>query len=85
MILLNECLKALAIFLGAGLLDAVWAKYIQAAAKGNKLWAANWSLGIYMLGSVITLTYVADHWMIIPAALGSWVGTYLGTKAPVAE
>lgn len=84
----KECLEALAIFLAAGLLDAVWAKYIQAAAAGKKLAAANWSFLIYVFGSTITLSYVANHWLIVPAALGSWLGTYLGTKkdnAPVVE
>lgn len=79
-------LEMLAVFGGAMLLDGVWAKYIQAAAAGKKLAAANWSFLIYVFGSVITLTYVADHRAIVPAAIGSWLGTYIGTKnAPVAE
>ena len=80
-------LEACLIFLAAALLDGVWAKYIQAAASGKKLAAANWSFLIYVFGSTITLAYVAHPWAIVPAALGSWFGTYFGTKnnAPVVE
>lgn len=64
----------------AAFLDAVWARYIQATSDGRRLAAATWSLWIYVLAGAITLEYVNNHMLLGVAALGSFVGTYLGTK-----
>lgn len=70
---------AAAVFALVVALDWAWARYIKAAADGNKLKAATWSLWIYLLGGCVTLEYVSNHWLLPVAALASFVGTYIGT------
>jgi hypothetical protein len=60
--------------------DFVWAKYIAHTSKSNAMKASFYSALLTIIGAVVTMTYVDDHRMIIPAALGALVGTYLAIK-----
>ena len=63
--------------------DAVWARWAQHAAAGDRWWASIYSVGIILLGAVSVIFYIDDHWLLIPIAVGSFVGTFIGVrKAP---
>ena len=68
--------SAIAICMG----DAVWAKYITTAADGKAFAAATWGSLIVACGSFVTVQYVANKWMILPAIVGGFIGTYLMMK-----
>jgi glycerol uptake facilitator-like aquaporin len=57
--------------------DMCWAKYTLATQEKNPLAAGNWSVGIMLCGSFVTVNYVSDKTYIIAAALGAFIGTYL--------
>jgi hypothetical protein len=61
-------------------LDATWAAYVRFAAERMPVRAGLSSMAIYAMGSALTLTYVEDHWTIVPAMLGGFVGTYLAVR-----
>ena len=58
--------------------DFVWAKYISSIATIQPIVAANWSVLVVFLGAYVVVSYVEDRRMIIPAAIGAWIGTYYG-------
>ena len=61
-------------------LDFVWAAYTKAVAGNRALAGASWSVGIYLLGGVSAISYIDDHWALLPLAAGSFLGTYVCLK-----
>jgi hypothetical protein len=74
-------LKALLVFLGAGLADVVWALYIRRAGEGRAASAGFLSMIIILFGAYITIEYVDNHWYLLPAVIGAFIGTYFTVKA----
>lgn len=70
-------------FLSMVALDYVWARYNIACAEKRALASAFCGVGIMLLGALVVLTYVENPWMVIPQALGSFVGTYISVKTSV--
>lgn len=64
------------VFIITLLVDVAWTKYMLRAAEKQAVFAAHWSAAIVGLGGLNVLIYVSNHWALIPAACGAWVGTY---------
>jgi len=77
---MNPAISSVIVFFVSAAVDAVWAKYIATAAQGRAFAAAIWSSVIVGCGSFVTLEYVFNKWMIIPAVIGGFVGTYAMIK-----
>lgn len=75
-------LEALAAFVAMFLADFVWAKYIKAIADHRRPSASSWAVLLMVLSGVATITYVNNHWMLIPAALGAFAGTWFSVPKP---
>lgn len=75
--LLASCALA---FFGMIALDFVWARYVLTLTKKYHAVSGGYAAAIMLLNGVVTLTYVHDPWMILPAAAGAFVGTYIGGK-----
>ena len=67
-------------FFGLVVLDLVWARYTITLVKKHAATSGGYAATIMLLNGVVTLTYVHNPWMILPAAAGAFVGTYLGGK-----
>lgn len=79
-------LKIIAVFFITVALDYVWALYTLATADRRPFVASLCAIGIYALGGMATIGYTSDHWLLIPAVLGCFVGTYIAVrKKPVVE
>mgnify|MGYP000163770138 CR=1 FL=1 len=72
--------KWIAVFLSVALADVAWTRYNMAVTRGAPLPAATWSVVILLLGAISFFGYVEDRWMVVPAALGAFVGTYVAMK-----
>ena len=70
-------LNYLAVFFVVALTDILWAKYFLAVSQSRMVVAPLVSSGIIVFGSFATISYVNDHWALIPAALGAYAGTYI--------
>jgi hypothetical protein len=57
--------------------DAIWARYVSAIASSSKLEAAIWGVLVIVLGAYVVISYVADKRMLVAAAIGAFIGTYL--------
>lgn len=62
------------------LLDYGWAKYIAGVADRKALAASIWSVIIYLVGASLVLLVVEDRAIMIPASIGTFVGTYIAVK-----
>jgi hypothetical protein len=67
-------------FLGMVALDYVWARYVLTLTKKRIIVGSSYAAGIMLLNGMVTLTYVSNPWMILPAAAGAFIGTYIGGK-----
>jgi uncharacterized membrane protein YfcA len=67
-------------FFGLVVLDFVWARYTITLVKKQAITSGGYAATIMLLNGIVTLTYVSNPWMILPAAAGAFVGTYLGGK-----
>jgi uncharacterized membrane protein YfcA len=65
-------------FLSVFVLDIVYTYYLRCVAKDNVLGASFWSVACYIFGSLAVINYTTNNWLVIPAILGAFCGTYLG-------
>lgn len=68
------------VFLAVIVVDFAWAKYIKTTAERKAVSAGLWAMFLYVLGGYVVTQYTEQPLMLIPASLGAFVGTYLGTK-----
>ena len=61
-------------------IDIVWAKYTQAIAKNNVLAASSCATIIPILSAFVVLQYIHNIYVLIPMAIGSFIGTYIALK-----
>lgn len=73
-------LHALAVFVGVALLDIMWAWYIQHTAQNDAWRASLTAVGLTVFGAGLTLEYVHNRWLLIPAGLGAFAGTFIPLK-----
>ncbi len=72
--------SAIIVFAIMTALDFVWARYTAAVTDKRRLAAALYSGAIVGLGGFSTISYVDNHWMLIPAVAGALFGTYLAVR-----
>ena len=72
----NVWIRGAVVVVAMAIGDFIWAKYISSIAERRALIAASWGSVVIALGAFITLSYVDDKRMIIPACIGAFLGTY---------
>ena len=65
-------------FFGMFSVDILHAVYIKSVQNDKPLVASGYAAVIYVLASWVTISYVGDIWILIPATLGAFAGTYGG-------
>lgn len=73
-------LKYVLIFFALLVTDIIWTLYINWAAEGKPIKAGVASIFIYVVGAFTIGEFVKDPWVLIPAGLGCFVGTYITIK-----
>ena len=73
-------MKYLVSFLVMLIVDYVWALYIKGAANNKPIMAAFAGGFIFVAGSFVTIQYVEDRLVLIPATIGGMLGTYLSVR-----
>jgi hypothetical protein len=71
-------IKCILIFLAVTGTDFFWAIYIKALSNEKFLKASIFSAMIMAAGGFTAIEYINNHWMLIPAVIGAFTGTYLG-------
>lgn len=65
------------VFLSTLLADFAWTKYNMESAAKRPHPAAFWSTLIILFGAFNIVSYTTNHWLLIPAALGAYAGTWI--------
>jgi hypothetical protein len=60
--------------------DYIWARYTDEVVAKHTHRASLYAVAIIFCGAGTTIMYVEDHWRIIPAAIGAYLGTYLAVR-----
>lgn len=68
------------VFLALVVIDILYAVYTKQVMKDRPAYSSLLAAGIYVINAVITINFVMDPWLLIPAGLGAFVGTYIGVK-----
>lgn len=66
------------VFLILFILDLAWSFYLNNVKQGNPTSSASWAAFLYLLGASATISWVNNPWMLVPAAVGAFAGTYVG-------
>lgn len=69
------------VFLAAFLTDVCWARYVCAASDRSRWVCSSWAVGIYTCNALAVVEYTQNHWMLVPAIAGSFVGTAFGVPS----
>jgi hypothetical protein len=73
-------IKYIVIFLALVFTDIIWALYIRWSASGKAFRAGISSIFIYVIGAFTFGEFIKDVWIVVPAGLGCFVGTYVTIK-----
>ena len=73
-------IEYLTTFFAIFLLDIVYTYYLRCVQYDQALKASTWSVACYILGSVAVINYTTNHWLILPAIVGAFCGTFVGMK-----
>ncbi len=70
-----------AVFGGMVILDFIWVGYVKALQVSTALRAGAWAGFMIVTSGFVQISYVSDHWLLIPAGLGAFVGTWSAVEA----
>jgi hypothetical protein len=73
-------IDSIVIFLVMVAVDWVWASYTKSVTEKKPIAAGVHAVGILAFGAVSVIGYTSNHWLLIPACGGAFVGTYLAVK-----
>lgn len=58
--------------------DIGYVLYMQNVQKRKKIVASTFATLIFILNSVVIINFTQDKFLLIPAILGAFIGTYVG-------
>ena len=60
--------------------DIIYTYYLKAVTENNAFKSSFWGAVCWLIGSYAVIEYTADHWLLIPACLGTYVGVKFRKK-----
>lgn len=70
----------LQVFGGLAVIDVLYAVYTKQVQNDKPLWSAMMASTMFLVNAFVVISIVGNHWLIIPAVLGSFIGTYAGVR-----
>lgn len=70
----------LQVFVGLVVIDVLYAIYTKQVQKDNAFLSSLSAAVLYVISGLVVVGFVKDIWLLIPAGLGAFVGTYIGVK-----
>ena len=67
-------------FIAVFFVDIFYTYYLKSVNESAALIAGFWGAVVWLIGSIAVIEYTANHWLLIPACLGAFCGTYVGIK-----
>ena len=72
--------RAVAVFVSMTILDILWALYIARVGEKKPLSSACMATFMWVFGAFVVVSYTEDPVYLVPAAIGSFIGTYFAVK-----
>ncbi len=66
-----------AIFVAATIYDAIFACWSDAVSAKQPGLAGTYAAGIMLCSGFVTVNFVQDPWLLIPACSGAFLGTFI--------
>jgi uncharacterized membrane protein YfcA len=60
--------------------DVFYTYYLRAVNNNEVLKSSLWAVVVFVIAAIAVVNYTTDHWLLIPAALGAFCGTFVGMK-----
>jgi hypothetical protein len=60
------------------LTDFFWVLTVRSVRDDRPLASGVWAIFLFLTAAVGTISYITDHWLLVPAAAGTFLGTVLG-------
>lgn len=73
-------LEAALVFVSMFVVDIFYAIYLKSIENNKPLHASSMATVVFFIASIATIGYVDNHWLLIPACLGAFAGTWVGVK-----
>ena len=70
--------QCVVVFFALFVTDILWSFYIDAVKDGVPLKSATWAALMFGVGTIGVINYVVNPWLVVPALLGCFCGTYVG-------
>ena len=67
-------------FIAVFFVDIFYTYYLKSVNESKALKASFWGAVVWLIGSLAVIEYTANHWLLIPACIGAFAGTYVGIK-----
>jgi O-antigen/teichoic acid export membrane protein len=67
-------------FLAVFVVDIIYTYYLKAINENAALRASFWGAACWLIGSLAVIEYTNNHWLLIPACIGAFCGTFVGIK-----
>ena len=67
-------------FVAVTVVDIFYTYYIKSVNDNRAMVAGFWGAVVWLFGSLAVINYTSNHWLLIPACLGAFCGTWIGIK-----
>lgn len=74
---LPSLLQVVVAFFALVATDIFWAQYVRKVADKLPLASSIWAVALFGSGAVAVIGYTANPWLVLPSAIGAFVGTYV--------
>ena len=58
--------------------DIFYTYYLRAVQEEQTMKASLWASIVFIIACVAVINYTTNYWLLIPAGLGAFCGTYVG-------
>lgn len=67
-------------FIAVTVVDIFYTYYIKSVNDNRAVVAGFWGAVVWLFGSIAVIEYTSNHWLLIPACMGAFCGTWIGIK-----
>ena len=78
-------LEYIIVFLSMFVVDVFYAIYLKSIENNKPIFASFMAMIVFFVASIATIGYIDNHWLLVPACLGAFAGTWFGMKYKTKE
>jgi hypothetical protein len=60
--------------------DVFYTYYLKSVQQGQTIKASLWATVVFVIACIAVINYTTNSWLLIPAGLGAFCGTWIGMK-----